>query len=85
MESKDRQDSPTGVADAAAARQSSKTPGHERFSADMAKIVAGFRLLGLEREEDRSRFRRLAGQPAKNPPNPTGQRQELNNTTRSTE
>lgn len=85
MESKDRQDSPSGTGDATAARQSRRAPGHERFSADMAKIVAGFRLLGLEREEDRSRIRRLAGQPAETPPNPTGQRQELNNTTRSTD
>ena len=85
MESKDRQHGPTGAADATGVRQARKVPGHERFPADMAKIVAGFRLLGLEREEDRSRLRRLAGQSAEISPSPAGRGQERNNTTRSTD
>lgn len=85
MEPKGRQQSPTGAADPTGVRQDRKVPGHERFPADMAKIVAGFRLLGLEREEDRSRLRRLAGPPAEVSPRPAGQDQELNNTTRSSD
>ena len=83
MESKGSQQSPTGATDATGVRKARKVPGHARFSADVAKIVAGFRLLGLEREEDRSRLRRLAGPPAEISPKPAGQGQELNNTTRS--
>lgn len=83
--SKDNRGRPAVPADAMADRQPRKIPGHQRFSANMTEIVAGFRLLGLEREEDRARLRRLAGFGAPDRVEPHRLPQELGNTTRRTE
>ncbi len=59
-----------------------REPGHARYPADLEKYVEGFRLLGLEREEDREKFRKMAHPDFPDPRRPVFTPYRLDNTTR---
>lgn len=59
-----------------------REPGHARYPVDLQKYIDGFRLLGLERAEDREKFRKLACPDFPDPRRPVFTPYRLDNTTR---
>ena len=58
-----------------------REPGHARYPADLEKYLELYRLLGLEREEDRAKFLRWARPEIPDPRRPIHVPYELDNRT----